>query len=41
MNQDVIDQDFAQTRAQEDRPLPEKISPILTMGGLAQRLGHL
>jgi trehalose 6-phosphate phosphatase len=39
MNQDVIDEDLAQTRAQENMPLSENTSPKLTVDDLAQRIG--
>jgi trehalose 6-phosphate phosphatase len=39
MNQDVIDEDLAQTRAQENMPLSENTSPKLTVEDLAHRIG--
>jgi trehalose 6-phosphate phosphatase len=39
MNQDVIDEDRAQKRAQENMPLSEISSPKLTVDDLAQRIG--
>jgi trehalose 6-phosphate phosphatase len=39
MNQDVMDEDLAQTRTQENMPLSENTSPKLTVDDLAQRIG--
>jgi trehalose 6-phosphate phosphatase len=39
MNQDVIDQDRAHTRVQENRPLQEMTPPKLTVDDLARRIG--
>ena len=38
MNQDIIEEDPAQTRLQENMPLPEITSPKLTVDDLPHRL---
>ena len=40
MNQDVMDEGMAHTRAQENRPLPGMTSPKLTVDDLPQRIGE-
>ena len=40
MNQDVMDEDLAQTRPQENMPLSGMTSPMLTVEDLAQRIGE-
>src|SRR3984885_4983543 len=40
MNQDVMDEDLAQTRLQENMPLSGMTSPKLTVEDLAQRIGE-